>query len=354
MLIPDQVHTRPIIFLCAGWLISVNGLCQGPGIKNTQPDKELRIVFYNVENLFHPSDDSLSNDDSFTSIGDYHWTYSRYKKKLDNIGRCLAMTGENSPPGIIGLAEIENSQVLNDLARKTLLSRTGYRIIHKDSPDPRGIDVGLLYDPAKFNPEKYELISIDTSQYSLLTREMLYVYGRVFHSHRIHLFIVHWPSRRGGQIGSEKNRTMMAQLLKNKIMSIFESDPMAKIIIMGDFNDNPEDISLSEVLKAEPPSENIENKSLINLMFELAAKNEGSYCHEHNFPEWDNLDQIIISGTLFLKNSGIEVRLNKASIFRESWLLDPEGVRPFPTYRGVHYFGGFSDHLPVYIDLLPE
>jgi hypothetical protein len=334
------------------FVLSPNGFCQSTSSQYGKMNSYTRIVFYNVENLFHPSDDSLTNDNLFTPKGDYHWTYTRYKKKLDNIGRCLAVTGENSPPVIIGLAEIENKQVLEDLVNKTVLSRAGYRIIHKESPDPRGIDVGLIYDPEKFNPEKYELIRIDTLKNRLLTREMLYVDGLLFNTTRIHLFVVHWPSRRGGQLGSEKNRLLMAHLLNRKIQMIMDNDQYANIIIMGDFNDNPEDISLCKGLNAVPPSEHIENRSLINLMFDLAKKNEGSYCLEHNFLEWENLDQIIVSGSLYLGSSGLTIVLNKASIFREPWLLDNEGIRPYPTYRGLRYFGGFSDHLPVYIDLI--
>ncbi|HLF32989.1 MAG TPA: endonuclease/exonuclease/phosphatase family protein [Cyclobacteriaceae bacterium] len=311
-----------------------------------------RVVFYNAENLFHPSDDPDRDDDSFTPGGDHHWTFARYRKKLNDIGRCLAMIGVKTPPAVIGLAEIENGRVLSDLASQTILSQANYGIIHKDSPDRRGIDVGILYDPEIFTPEAYELLSVDTSMYRLFTREMLYVRGLFFGRNTFHLFVVHWPSRRGGQVGSEKNRILTAQILKAKVQVIMKEDSLANILIMGDFNDNPDDKSLREVLNAGKPSGLKDGHSLANLMWELAAKNEGSYIHQHNFLEWDNLDQILVSGSLYTGSSGLKIDEGKAFIFRPSWLIDRDGLRLFPTYRGPRYLGGFSDHLPVYTNIV--
>jgi hypothetical protein len=311
-----------------------------------------RVVFYNVENLFHPTDEPDRDDDSFTPGGDHHWTYARYRKKLNDIGRCLAMIGGKTPPAVIGFAEIENRRVLSDLASQTILSRTNYGIIHKDSPDRRGIDVGMLYDPALFTPETYELLSVDTSIYRLFTREMLYVKGLLFGKNTIHLFVVHWPSRRGGQVGSEKNRIFTAKMLKAKVQEIMNEDSLANILMMGDFNDNPDDKSLKEELNAGKPSGVSFGHSLANLMWELAAKNEGSYVRQHNFLEWDNLDQIIVSGSLYNGSSGLKIDEGKARIFKPSWLLDRDGLRLFPTYRGPRYLGGFSDHLPVYTNII--
>ncbi len=311
----------------------------------------IRIAFYNTENLFDTEDDPKTRDESFTPEGDHHWTYTRYKRKLDHIGRCLALVGGDNPPAIIGLSEIENRKVLNDLINTVWLKNVHYRIIHKDSPDHRGIDVGFLYDPAVFVPLHYEMIGIDTSEYHIYTREMIYVEGKLLASTIIHLFVVHWPSRRGGQIASEKRRMLVAGMLRKKVKSILAGDSLANILIMGDFNDNPGDESLRKVLRAIPAQKINQDKVLINLMFPLAARNEGSYCHQHNFPEWDNLDQIIVTGNIYNDRSGIEAIGNRAYIFRKSWLMDQNGVRPFSTFLGPRYLGGFSDHLPVYIDL---
>jgi hypothetical protein len=313
--------------------------------------KKFRIVFYNTENLFHPSDDPVTNDESFTPGGDHHWTFSRYRKKIDDVSRCLALTGENGPPSVIGLAEIENKQVLSDLTASSWLTKNGYKIIHKDSPDRRGIDTGLLYDPEVFKPEHYEIIGLDTVKYHIYTRDMIYVEGRLYDKATIHFFIVHWPSRRGGQVGSENRRVLVAGMLRDRIIGIYQEDAKANILIMGDFNDNPEDVSVSKTLKAVKPGKGTSNQSLINLMFPLAAKNEGSYCLQHNFPEWDNLDQIIVSGALLNGVAGLRILSQKAYIFREDWLMDPKRVRPYSTYLGPRYQGGFSDHLPVYTDI---
>lgn len=325
----------------------------GQNLPDDSPDnlKTIRIAFYNVENLFHPSDDPVTQDDDFTPRGDYHWNYARYRIKLDHIGRCLALIGSVYPPAIIGLAEIENRKVLEDLSATDWLKKAGYKIIHKNSPDRRGIDVGLLFNPEIFMPQNYEMIGIDTAKYHIYSREMLYVSGVLFGNRIVHLFVVHWPSRRGGQIGSESRRFLVAGLLRNRVNSILTEDSLANIIIMGDFNDNPDDESLIHVLQALKPDKNSRNRDLINLMFPLAAKNEGSYCHLHNFLQWDNLDQIIVSGSLFLGKSGLKIKGEKAFIFRERWLLDRNGSRPFSTYLGPRYLGGFSDHLPVYLDL---
>lgn len=325
--------------------------CQQVRRNETLPVTKIRVVFYNAENLFHPSDDPETDDESFTPRGDHHWTYTRYRKKIDDISRCLALTGETAPPAVIGLAEIENRKVLSDLAASSWLSKMDYKIIHKDSPDRRGIDAGFLYDPEVFRPDQYEAISIDTTKNHFYTRDMIHVTGRIKNACLIHFFVVHWPSRRGGQVGSENRRVLVASMLRKRIDNIFDQEPEANIYIMGDFNDNPEDVSLCKTLKAVKPRRNTDNQDLVNLMFPLAAKNEGSYCLQHNFPEWNNLDQIIVSGALLNGVSGLRIYSLKAFIFREDWLMDPKRTRPFSTYLGPRYQGGFSDHLPVYADI---
>ena len=350
----------PVKCLMAALLIfNITAITRNPRIPTERlntgaPAAKFRVVFYNTENLFHPSDDPGTDDESFTPGGDHHWTYSRYRKKIEDISRCLALCGETGPPPVIGLAEIENRQVLEDLTTSTWLAGKGYKIIHKDSPDRRGIDAGFLYDPEIFTPDRYEMISVDTARYHFFTRDMIHVSGRLHKAGSIHFFVVHWPSRRGGQIGSEDRRILVASMLKERIEEIFREFPAANIFIMGDFNDNPDDISLSETLGAVKPGKNQDNKTLINLMIPLAANNEGSYCLQHNFPEWNNLDQIIVSGSLINGTSGLRIYMKKAFIFREDWLMDPKRTRPYSTYLGPSYQGGFSDHLPVYADIEPE
>ena len=302
-------HTVLLLFFMATFY--GKSQCKQIQRNGPMPAEKIRVVFYNTENLFHPSDDPETDDESFTPKGDHHWTYTRYRKKINDISRCLALTGESGPPAIIGLAEIENRKVLSDLIASPWLSKMGYKIIHKDSPDRRGIDAGFLYDPRVFMPGQYEIMSLDTSKYRFFTRDMIHVTGRLRDTGIIHFFIVHWPSRRGGQVGSENRRILVASMLRKRINDIFNGDPTANIYIMGDFNDNPEDVSLCETLKAVKPGRNPGNQGLVNLMFPLAAKNEGSYCLQHNFPEWNNLDQIIVSGALLNGASGLRIYLQR-------------------------------------------
>lgn len=306
-----------------------------------QGDKDqVRIVFYNVENLFDVLNDSLKMDDEFTPEGSRKWTLGRYKQKLSNVYRTLIAIGGWKPAGIIGLCEVENYKVLNDLVEKTPLKQLDYQIIHKESPDHRGIDVALLYRRDMFRPITYEPIAIQGKDPEWVSREILYVKGVVFGSDTIHLFVNHWPSRYGGQVGSAPRRIHAASMLKELTDSLRRHEKEPKIVIIGDFNDNPDDQSM--MLLAG------EGSGLVNIMNSLYKKGEGTLAFNDVFMQWYLFDQIIVSDAIYY---GKSLTVGQPAIFKADWLKDKKTGRPFRTYQGIIYKGGFSDHFPVYVDL---
>ncbi len=317
-------------------------------------DRYFRLMFYNVENLFDTEDDSLTNDNEFLPDQGKYWNYHRYQEKLQHISTTIVALGGWTPPDIIGLAEIENRKVLDDLCKKTGLANLNYSIIHKESHDSRGIDVALLYRRQTFKPISYQAIKVvfDFSPGST-TRDILYVYGVTNNEDTLHIFINHWPSRWGGQLDSERNRMEAARTLRYEVDSIFRENPRSKIVILGDLNDYPENRSLTDVLKANRTFENIMNNELYNLSAFIAQTSDiGSLKHEG---VWGILDQIIVSGTLLNAKNGLSTKKENAFIFNPDFLLiDDEnftGKTNFRTYSGYKYLGGYSDHLPVFIDL---
>lgn len=308
-------------------------------------------MFYNVENLFDPFNDSLKRDDEFTPEGARHWNWGKFQTKLSQIYKTVLSLGNPLPPAIIGLCEVENRFVLNQLVYKTPFSKMDYRIVHEESPDRRGIDVALLFDPKRAKLLGHEAINVffpfapDTR-----TRDILYSKLLVFEEDTIHVFVNHWPSRWGGQMATDPKRKHVANILKHKTDSIFQIDSSANIIIMGDFNDEPYDESLYNNLYAR----NIADSGLlINLMLSLShSKSVGTHKYQDH---WGILDQIIISKSLILPPNQIIVKNSTARIFNASFLMEDDikfmGEKPYRTFIGFKYYGGYSDHLPVYVDL---
>ncbi|MBE9484087.1 MAG: hypothetical protein IMY74_04535 [Bacteroidetes bacterium] len=312
----------------------------------------VRFVFYNVENLFDVTDDSLTLDEAFTPEGENGWSIKRYHEKLDNIAKTLTALGEWELPALLALCEVENRDVLYDLAKHRLLEGAGYKIIHQNSPDRRGIDVGLLYMPAFFTPIISMWIPIEfNADPKMHTRDILYVKGLLFQTDTIHLFINHWPSRWGGVEASMPKRVAVANILRAFTDSIFKADGKPNILIAGDLNDNPDDTAVYKVLGARSKYDG-NSSELYNLMFPLYLnEKKGSMKYK---ADWEVYDQIIVSGSL-LDNTGLKVKDGKAVIFSAEFLLKEDerylGMKPYRTYAGPSYLGGFSDHLPVYIDL---
>ena len=317
--------------------------------------KSLRIISYNVENLFDCKDDSLKNDTEFLPDGAYHWTPYKFKQKLENISKVITTVGEWETPVLVGLIEVENQNTLVHLTKYASLKQKKYRYMHKESPDRRGIDVALLYQHTNFKPIKtvfYEVIFPQNARSK--TRDILYTAGILPNGDTLHVFVNHFPSRYGGQKKSEPKRIYTAEFLKSKTDSIFLQSPYANIIIMGDFNDYPPDKSLALSLQAKMPSDSIQKTSLYNLAYPYHNKaNIGSHKYKSN---WGMLDHIIVSGNLLLETNTVYIKDKKMYICQEPFLLEDDtkyfGKKPFRTHIGKIYHGGYSDHLPVFIDII--
>lgn len=311
-----------------------------------------KIMFYNVENLFDTYNDSLINDEEFLPQGDRFWNANKYYSKINNIFKVIIALGEWNPPAIIGLCEIENKKVINDLVNNTPLVKFEYKIIHKESPDRRGIDVALLYRDELFSPLNYQAIPINfPNNPESKTRDILYVKGIAKNTDTLNIFINHWPSRWGGQLESEGRRLYVASVLKAKVDSIFSSNPKSNIVIMGDFNDYPENKSINNILDASQEFNQIKENKLFNLSSTFSkSKNIGTHKYQG---EWGILDQFIISGNLLNKRNKIFTSINDIHIFNPDFLLEPDknyfGYKPNRTFVGYKYNGGFSDHLPTYL-----
>jgi endonuclease/exonuclease/phosphatase family metal-dependent hydrolase len=312
-----------------------------------------RVMFYNVENLFDTIDDPEKDDGDFLPDGVMRWTQGRYRNKLNNIAKVITSAGEWETPALVGLCEVENEKVINDLIKFSPLRKMNYRFVITDSPDPRGIDVALLYQRDKFKYLEHNSYTIKFPHNpDRLTRNILHVSGQVSSQDTLDVFVCHFPSRRGGEKESEPDRMYVASVVKAKSDSLMQIRKNACIVIMGDFNDEPSNRSLLQTLNAQPVSKNISGKGLYNLFsgFEK-RKNTGSYKFQR---QWNILDQIIVSGNLIEGSCSIMVHPHTASIFYRDFMLIDDGTnggkRPKKTYHGRRYEGGYSDHFPVIAD----
>lgn len=323
------------------------------GLNECVAQTPFRIMCYNVENLFDCENDSLTFDDDFTPEGGYHWTPKKLKNKLSNIAKVITAVGEFTPPAIVGLCEIENDAVLKSLVTYSPLRQLSYKYIHYDSPDKRGIDVALLYQPKQFQPISSNPISVTfPSSPSSTTRDILYVCGVVLPADTVHIFVCHFPSRLGGELESEERRIDAATVLRKHVDSLQTSKISPSILIMGDFNDYPTNKSMEFVLQAKEPSTEIVATGLYNLFYGFHAKpNVGT--HKHG-AEWGVLDQMIVSGNLLLSNTSFYTESQHAHIYTAAFLLTDDeryfGKKVFRTFSGMRYLGGFADHLPIYAD----
>jgi endonuclease/exonuclease/phosphatase family metal-dependent hydrolase len=310
-------------------------------------NKTYSILFYNVENLFDTIKDKQKSDNSFLPENEkYQWNTVKYLHKLNNISKVIANVNEYLPD-IIGFAEVENRIVLEDLLQAELLKKANYQIVHFESSDMRGIDVALAYKKNRFEVIHQRNVTVrynPKSKYK--TRELLYVKGVTAFNDTLHLFVNHWKSRMGGVEKTEEKRIRYATIVKELCDSIMQADKNPHIIIMGDFNDNPDNKSINEILKAQKPQRKICNQSFYNLMYSYYEEGEGTLYYK----SWELYDQMIVSGNLFCKKKGIQKP--KAYIFKEEWLLyDNNGTLiPHSSYHKGKYISGYSDHLPVYIE----
>jgi len=298
-----------------------------------------RIGFYNVENLFDTIDSPLRKDDEFTPQSEKKWNTERYQKKLNDLAKVIAAMGT---PTILGLSEVENRQVCEDLGRTEALRNANYVTIHQQSPDFRGIDVALMFQKDKFRLITSNLVRISfpaaiVEDYT--TRDILYVRGILDGKEEVHIFVNHWPSRRGGEEASEPKRVYVAQQLRKYTEKILAKNPDANIISMGDFNDESDNKSLSVEL----------GDSFHNCMAALDRAGKGTYNYRG---DWNMIDHILVSKAL--QEGRGNLTANEGVIFQEEWMMFQSkkyGATPNRTYGGPNYYGGFSDHLPIYVDL---
>lgn len=322
----------------------------------SSPSKQLPlshlVAFSNVENLFDTVDEPLKNDDDFLPDSRLNWSDYRYSKKLENIAKSIASI-PGRVPAIIGLAEIENRVVLEDLIAQDIFQGS-YDIVHFDSPDRRGIDVALLYDKTLFSVQTKERIQVQLDGDARNpTRDILYVKGTFGGDESVHFFVNHWPSRREGTIISMPRRITAAEYLYNKAMGILHSEKMAKIMIMGDFNDLPVSKSIAVHLNSKA-HQGIKFDEFFNLAHRPYKMKEGSVYARNR---WLMFDQMLISLGM-IRGEGVKVASPSLSIHYDKELLfydkQRSMYRPNRTYSGKKYHGGFSDHLPVYVQLNME
>lgn len=313
--------------------------------------KPARVIFYNTENLFDTINDPATNDEDFLPESKQHWNSEKYNLKLDHISKALRAMLDTIQPMVIGLAEVENKKVVEDLIAQPALKKFNFGIIHHDSPDERGIDVAMLYNrdviEENFNaflPISFPFDSTDK------TRDILYMKGFVNEGEPLWIFVNHWSSRREGELGAKK-RLAEEKILKDKILDVYKGEPDARVIVMGDLNDNPTDVSpltLADATNIKNPTTQL----LVNMMKPLYARKEFSLKYKD---ESDIFDQFFVSRNLLNTKASYFIRPDGAHIFNSVWLLfnHPKyGWIPNRTYSGDRWVKGYSDHLPVYMDIV--
>jgi len=310
--------------------------------------KEYTVVSYNVENLFDTVDDPKVPDEEFLPESAKKWNAERYQKKLNDLSKVIAEINPAELPELVGLVEVENRSVLEDLIKTQPLSAQKYGIVHEESPDYRGIDVALIYRKDAFQEISHEVLPVvfsDDPEFK--TRDILHVLGKM-RNKQVHVFVNHWPSRIGGDEKTEPKRILAATVLKTKVSQILAADHKARIIILGDMNDEPANKSLYETLGADSPDS---GAKLVNLMMPDDAKGLGTYFYSGN---WNMLDNIVVSNGI-IDSKKVKVVQDKGFIFNADWttFTNKTGDKtPNRSYVGDKYVGGVSDHFPVYFKLI--
>ena len=302
---------------------------------NSLSAQTLTMVELNCENLFDYLDDEGKDDSEYLPESTRHWTKKRYWRKLNNIGQELLSCSDEGIPDLIALCEVENDSVLHDLTRRSLLRNAGYEYLMTSSPDLRGIDVALLYSPFSFAPIRSYSIRVNPIEGMRPTRDILYAEGQVASGDTLHVFVVHFPSRYGGERSSRPFRKAVADRLCLSLDSIQGLSPDAQILIAGDFNDDADSPALRQIYQ----------HGIRNLTGEVKGQNgvRGTYRYQG---EWESIDHI-------LGSSYIEHKVESAQIHAPKFLLEEEklygGYRPRRTYNGMRYQPGYSDHLPLVV-----
>ncbi len=347
------MNKQTVFIFLVGTVLTAMFYCSPKPInKDKMSSPNFTIMFYNVENLFDTIDNPNKFDDEFLPTDEKHWNTKRYKKKLKDLSRVISASDEVDLPDIVGLSEVENRRVLEDLVSSNKLKEANYGVVHEESPDVRGIDVALIYKKSSFTYLEHETIKISFDfEPETKTRDILYVKGKLPDNELLHVFVNHWSSRRKGQKESEGKRLVAAGLLKSKVNEILKSDKDAKIVIVGDFNDEPQNKSLKDILKAANSKSN-KKSELYNLLYNKDLSNKGTYNYRG---KWQMFDNIIVSRALLYSKKGYVVSSKEASILSKKWMMYHNNKynsdTPNRTYGGPNYYGGISDHLPVFVEL---
>ena len=314
------------------------------------------VGFYNLENLFDTIDDPLKDDGEFTPQGTNQWNTEKYLAKLHNMAYAISTIGTDiSPDGVavLGMSEMENRTVLEDLVAQPELKSRNYQVVHYDSPDRRGVDVGLLYNPKYFklvSSKSYRTVVPD--QPDFITRDQLLVSG-LFDGEMMHFIVMHWPSRYGGEKRSMPGRVAAAELCRHIADSILREDQNAKIIMMGDFNDYPDNKSITKHLRASGNMKDLRDGEFYNPMYELHKKGYGTNYYR-DVP--GVLDQTILTPAL-LPTDYSTYQFKNAKVHNKEFLKQHGGKYngyPFRTFGSGVWMGGYSDHFPVYVILLKK
>ncbi len=312
---------------------------------HAQPEPIGVLAFYNIENLFDTEDDPNISDEEFLPDGDNKWTEERYQNKLDNMSKVIADMAGGAD--IVGLVEVENRKVLQDLVQHPNLIQKRYQIVHFDSPDGRGIDVALIYRQGVFLPfATLQIPFKDPDDPKFKTRDILWVKG-LYHGDTLHVAVNHWPSRRGGK---EDKRIMSAEFLRHAVDSVMQVNPDSKIVLMGDFNDDPSNKSIKKVLNADNKVDKNDKGMLYNASGDTFKKGFGTLFYRGS---WNLFDQIIISQSLMQENASKYFYMEDSfRVFSTEYMRERSGENkgaPFRTFSYGVYQNGYSDHYPTFI-----
>lgn len=307
---------------------------------SAQDSKAFCVAFYNVENLFDTINTAYKNDYEFQPDSERKWNTAKYTKKLHQIARVIAALNNWNGPDLIGLGEVENRKVLEDLISQTYLNQLGYGIIHKESPDKRGIDVALLYKKSTVKLLGVNFYKINS--FERPTRDILHA-TCLLKKDTLHYIVSHWPSRYGGQAETDLKRKTVGAQIRSVVDSLYQLNKEVKVIVAGDFNDSPNDESVRLGLGATADS--------LDLLYNTSVllDKQGEFTHKYK-QETSLLDQMVVSKSL-MQDKGLTYE--RSVVFRPNWLMMKDekfgGIKPFRTYYGTQYLGGYSDHFPVYL-----
>lgn len=320
--------------------------------------KSAVIAFYNLENLYDTVDNTMTNDEEFLPKGERNYGTEIYLNKLNKLSTVISQIGtELNPdgPALLGVAEVENDTVLNDLVKQPALLKRNYKIVHYDSKDIRGVDVGLLYNPKYFVVETSEKLFVQLpggSKDAYYTRDILWVKGKL-DGETIHIYVNHWPSRSGGEVRSAPARNAAAEVCRHHMDSIAKLEPKAKVVVMGDLNDDPINESVSGIIHAKGKEKDVMPGGMFNPWMEMYKKGIGTLAYQD---AWGLFDQILISAA-WLKKEQAGFFYFQPHIFNKEYLVENQGRYkgyPMRTWDGNTYRGGYSDHFPTYIFFLKE